>query len=341
MKKKVRKRSGARPFLNCWSNSVASILLCYLASGSALKAQDQSQPTPAGGGAPAPTGADQLQTTLPPPTLQRLKPKKNEVSVSGDFMFGQGKVTLPIGYSLQKSLGGLGPAPFVDKPTRSSEYYGATLSYSYGEAWYFDLSYSQGRSSGSQTLPFGSLGSGTGNFSLNDDWYQAYLRYAFPQLRGKRLSAYLRAGVTYIDSKLVDNSSTPAGLYSQNDKSTDIRGNLGAGLTYGIYSTRRFRFGVQVEGEGFFGYRSQDSLETLNSDFGLTPQTATINNTLYGGLARAVMHFEYRFGRTGLLRAFLDGGAEADYTMINYPSAGSSDELLWGPYVKLGLRYSF
>jgi len=274
--------------------------------------------------------------TLPPPTLLALKPKKNEVSVSGDFMLGEGTVTLPLLYSLHAKSGSF--TPTVAKPTRSSDYFGATLSYSYGQAWYFDLSYSQGNSSGSQSMTFpGHLGSANSSFSIDDDWYQAYVRYTFPGLRGKRLSAYLRAGVTYIQSTLDDTSILPPGVYTQNDKATDIRGNLGAGLGYNIYSSRRFRFGLDAEGEGFFGKRSQDSLETLN---GAGP-TVSINNTLYGGIGRAVAHFEYRFGRTGLLRCFLDGGAEVDYTMISYPSAGTPNELLWGPYVKFGLRYSF
>ena len=250
---------------------------------------------------------------------------------------------MPIGYSLKQSLNepGVNVPVSVIKPTRSSEYFGATVSYSHGQAWYFDLSYAHGHSAGNQALDFGSLGSGSGSFSIDDDWYQAYIRYTFPQLRGKRLSAYLRVGATFVQSTLDDASTTPAGYYTQNDKSTDIRGNLGAGLAYTMYSSRRFRFGLEVEGEGFYGNRSQDSRETLNSDYGLAPVSATINNTLYGGIGRAVMHFEYRFGRTGLFRTFLDAGAEGDYTMIHYPSAGTFNELLWGPYVKLGLRYSF
>ena len=282
--------------------------------------------------------------TMPPPTLRAPNLKKNEVSFSGDFMVGEGEVTLPIGYSLNKSLnipGANVPPPTVIKPTRISDYFGGTVSYGYNQAWYIDLSYAHGHSSGIQTLDFGSLGSGSGSFTLDDDWYQAYLRYTFPGLRGKRLSAYFRAGVTYIQSTLDDASTTPAGYYTQNDKSTEIRGDLGAGLTYAVYSTRRFRCGLTVEGEGFYGNRSQDSLETLSRDYGLTPVTVNINNTVYGGIGRGVMHFEYRFGRTGLFRTFLDAGGEAFYTMVDYPSKGTVEELLWGPYIKVGLRYSF
>jgi hypothetical protein len=351
--KKMKNRRGTRLFLNGWSKSLASIALSYLVASPTLKAQDQTPPPVTGGSTPGPADAangalpsvpaDQTQPTLPPPTLQTIKPKKNEVAVSGDFMYGQGTLTLPVGYSLDKSLTGIKALPPVGvaKPTRSSSYFGGTASYSYGQAWYIDFSYSEGNSSGNQNFSLGSLGNSDNNFTLNDNWYQGYIRYAFPQLRGKRLSAYLRAGVTYIDATLTDSSTVPGtGFYHQNDSSTEIRGNLGAGVTYSLYSTRKFRLGLQLEGEGYYGNRSQDSTETLQRD-SLPPTSATINNDLYGGVGRALVHFEYRFGHTGLFRAFVDGGGEVDYTEINYPSAGTFNELLWGPYVKIGFRYSF
>jgi hypothetical protein len=350
--KKMKKRHGPCLFLSIWGKSLASIALTYMVASPTLKAQDQSQQPAVGGSSPTPTdttnlpqptaSADQIQPALTLPALQTINPKKNEVSVSGDFMLGQGKLTLPVGYSLVKALNqNPEPTPSVAKPPRSSDYFGGTVSYSYGQAWYFDFSYSEGNSTGHFNFPLGSLGESANDFTLKDDWYQGYIRYAFPQLRGKRLSAYLRAGVTYIDATLTDSSTTPEGLYSQTDDSTEIRGNLGAGAIYSLYSTRKFRLGLELEGEGYYGDRSQNSQEKLNEDFGLAPASVTINNTLYGGLGRAEIHMEYRFGRSGLFRAFLDGGAELDYTEIHYPSAGTDNELLWGPYVKLGFRYSF
>jgi hypothetical protein len=380
MDAKIRNRRRVRFFLQCWRIRLTTIGLLLMFATTALKVQAGfryatfkdifSSPTnkpettvsPPKEEVPLPSSsssANQLQTTAPPPeaeasmaaatlpapTLQASKPKKNEVSISGDYMFGQGDVTLPIGYSLIKALKGSGASlkPSVIKPSRDSEYFGGTVSYSYGQAWYFDLSYAHGNSSGNQTLDYQSLGTGSGSFSLDDDWYQAYVRYTFPQLRGKRLSAYLRAGVTYIEATLDDASrlASGLGLYKQHDESTEIRGNLGVGLGYNVYSSRRFRFGLEVDGEGFYGNRSQDSRETLENDYGLTPVTASIDNTIYGGIGRAVMHFEYKFGRTGLFRTFLDAGGEVFYTEIDYPSAGTFNEELWGPYVKLGLRYSF
>jgi len=116
--------------------------------------------------------------------------RRNQVSFSGDYSIEQGKITLPIGYSLKASLQGFNPpAPIVATPTRNSDYYGGTISYSHGKAWFFDLSYAKGNSTGTQDLSFGTLGGASGAFTLKDDWYQSYVRYAFPKLRGKRLSA--------------------------------------------------------------------------------------------------------------------------------------------------------
>jgi hypothetical protein len=39
---------------------------------------------------------------------------------------------------------------------------------------------------------------------------------------------------------------------------------------------------------------------------------------------------------------FADGGVQGTYTFVNYPSGlGTFDELLWGPYVKVGVLFSF
>ena len=297
--------------------------------------------------------------TVPPPTtgvtddtlgvstnmITLAKPKRNQISVSGDYSMDQGKITLPGGYSLAASLKGFSPpAPSVANPKRDSDYYGGTISYSHGQAWFFDVSYAQGKSTGTQDIDFGSYGKGTGTFTLDDDWYQAYVRYAFPKLRGKKLSAYARLGATYVDSKLDFNSTSPVallGLYSQTDKTTDIYGNIGVGATYAFFTKGRFSMGLQGEIEGLGGERSQDSLETLKDDPGLVPVTAHINNTVYGGLGKATLHLEYRLGKSGLCRLFLDGGAQFQYLEVSYPGAGDQSETLYGPYVKLGLRYSF
>jgi hypothetical protein len=276
------------------------------------------------------------------PALTKPVVAKNEVSASADFFDGEGTVTIPIGYSLNKTLGNLASVqPSASAVPRSSQYFGGTISYSYLHAWYIDVSYEDGKSSGNvgfNTTGFGNINS---DFTIDDQWYQAYLRYTFPSLRGKRLSAYLRAGASYVDADLTMKANTPEGLYNQNDHTKDILGNGGFGLGYSLYASRRLNISLQVEGEGFFGNRSQQSRETLSSDAGLTPKTANIDNTLYGGIGRGTVRFEYRLGQANRFKIFADGGGQAKFTEVTYPGAGTTSEYLWGPYVKVGLRYSF
>jgi hypothetical protein len=259
-------------------------------------------------------------------------------------MFGSGKVSLPLGYSLNKELGGSATSlEGAFSVPRSSVYYGGTLSYSYGQAWYLDLSIAQGHSSGSESIPTGAEGTLNSEFSIDDTWYQLYIKYTFPQLRGKRFSAYLRAGASYITSKLNDNGTAPGKLYTQTDKTQDILGNIGAGLAYSLFTTHRLRVDLQGEVEGFGGERTQQSLESLGEDSGLPSDTANIDNTLYGGIGIATVRMEYRMGKAGLFKVFGEAGIEGRYTLIEYSgsNSGTPSEYLWGPYVKLGLRYSF
>jgi len=283
--------------------------------------------------------------SAPAPVLQPPKVTKHEISASADFLLGEGTVTVPAGFSLAQA-GGFGAQPIVNDADRESTYFGATLSYSFGQAWYFDFGYANGSSSGSIDYDAGGGVSVPSDFTLDDDWYQAYVRYTFPQLRGKRLSAYLRAGVSYVQADLTVESVFPGqGLYEQTDETTDLLGNLGFGVAYSVYSGRRLRIGLQMEGEGFYGTRSQDSAEAL-PQAGISFPSASIDNTLYGGIGRATVRLEYRLGQSGLFKIFLDAGGQLKYTIINYDSTGSFsedsfDETLWGPYVKIGLRYAF
>lgn len=312
-----------------------------------------TSPTQKSPGTPASTPAVQPGSNVSAtarPVIKAPKPTKHEVAVSADVFLGEGNVTLPLLYSLSQ-VSGIGATlqPTVADADRESTYAGATLSYSYGQSWYFDLAYAQGDSSGTVPVDFGTGGAGPlpSDFTIKDTVYQAYLKYTFPGLRRGKWSAYLRAGVSYVTADLTDKTLIPSlGLYNQTDETTDYLGNLGFGVGYRLYTGKRFRLGAQMEGEGFYGTRTQDTLETLDqSVFQLDPSEfkgVSIDNTLYGGIGRATLHFEYRLGQTGLMKAFADFGVQAKYTQISYPSgAGSFDELLWGPYGKLGLSYSF
>jgi hypothetical protein len=289
---------------------------------------------------------------VPPPALPQSKPRKHEIAFSGDYFFGQGNVSMPVFFSLDetyKSVGLTSPfTPVIVKPDRQSSYIGGTISYSYQYAWYVDLSYQHGTSSGSLDLNYSpSFPSLPSDFQIDDDWYQAYVRYTFPGLRGGRLSAYLRAGVSFVQSDMTDTTTFPnAGVYQQKNSSDDLLGNLGFGIGYSLYTTRRMRVGLQLEGEGFYGNRTQKSLESLQGLPASVLQEVSIDNTLYGGIGRGTVRFEYRLGQSGFFRVFADAGIQAKFTEVDYPGANgfssqSFGEVLWGPYAKVGLRYSF
>lgn len=283
--------------------------------------------------------------SAPELTGQMPKATPHEVSVSGDFSLGQGEVTLPVGYSLRKSLGGFSGSEVpvsASSASRDSQYYGGTISYTYKQTWAADFSYSQGDSSGNIKIDTDGLGDFQTKFSIKDQWYQAYVRYAFPQFAGKKFRAYLRAGVTYVQAELRAEANIPAvGIYTQKDTTEDILGNLGFGVSYQLFRSGNFRVVLQGEGEGFFGFRTQDSLETLQKTELGGFQEETIDNTLYGGIGRGTVRFQYDFGQTGALKAFAEGGAQVKYTIIEYDDTDAPPELLWGPYVKVGIRYQF
>jgi hypothetical protein len=315
--------------------AIALVAASLLGVGSGLQAQSAAPPDAA---------ASTTDTAAPAPVVPKVF--KNELGVTADFMYGEGTITLPIGYSLAKALPGGNLAPQVITADRSTLYYGGTISYSYGRSWYLDLSYENGNSTGTQTINFqntllnGVPGSQNASFNYSDDWYQLYLRYNFQNwLAGTRFKAYLRGGVSLVDATL---SANIPGYYSQTDDTRDILGNLGFGLTYTVYAKPRFKVGLQVEGEGSFGERSQQSTEDLPLDFNLSTSRANINNTLYGGIGRATVHADWRVGHSGRWRVTGDLGVQAKYTIIDYPNGGGSpDEYLWGPYVKIGASYVF
>jgi len=281
--------------------------------------------------------------------LPQILPTRNEVSISDDYLYGRGTITFPQLFSLQKSGLALSSAPNVGVADRKSDYLGGTLSYSFGQAWFLDLSYAHGRSraTGPIRFPvdFGFFDLPT-VFTINDDWYQAYARYTFPGLRFTRFSAYLRAGVSFVQADLHAINTYPqpnAGLYEQTDRTEDILGNVGFGFAYSLYTGQRIKLGLQLEGEGSYGHRSQDSRENAQG-YGPYPiVNAEIDNDLYGGIGRSTVRFEYALGRSGRFKLSADAGMEVKYTIIDYSDSGlgSHDELLWGPYAKIGLRYSF
>jgi hypothetical protein len=321
-------------------------LLASLLSSEALPAQAQAPQQPGAGPAPGTQSSKGAPDLFEPPPV---KPTQNEISVSGDYLFGQGTLTFPELFSLQNS--GRGSSPDVGIAERKSDYIGTTMSYSFGQAWYLDLSYARGHSSATGPIRFPNLIGAppldlTTTFTINDDWYQAYVRYTFPALRFTRLSAYLRAGVSFVQADLQATNTgpeSPGGFYKQTDRTEDILGNVGFGLVYFVYRSNRAKLGLQLEGEGFYGHRSQDSREDLDTVDPSRIVNARIDNDLYGGLGRSTVRFEYALGRRGVFKLTADAGMEVKYTRIQYSDfgIGTRDELLWGPYAKIGLKYSF
>jgi len=313
-------------------DAAAKELLAQAQKGTTAPATPPTQPAP-----------DLSSTTAAP--LAAPKATKHEIFVSGDFLLGQGTVTLPVGFGLKQSLNIPDFVPSALSADRSSTYYGGTVSYSYGQRWYVDLSYVHGESSGSQTIDAGWLGQLPTDFTITDEWFQAYVRYAFRSRPGNPWFAYLRAGASFVqaDLSIIDALLPNGDIYNQKDKTQDVLGNFGFGLGYWLYRSPRMKLGLQFEGEGFYGTRSQKSLEELKQDTGLAVGTDNIDNTLYGGIGRVTMRLELPLGHSGLFKVFMDGGVQGRYTLITYPkiSGSAPNELLWGPYVKLGLRYAF
>jgi hypothetical protein len=300
--------------------------------------------------------ADASQLLLEPPRLTY-----HQVSLSGDYLIGEGHLSVPIAFGAGR-IPTFRTTPTITNPDRNSEYFGGTVSYSYGQAWFVDLSFAHGESEGSVPLSsiLGAASPFTGPFKISDDWYEAYFRYAFPGLRGRRFNAYLRAGVTYVQSRLtlasdaIPASNIPAGAYySQRTDTDDILGIIGFGASYSVFAGQRMRVSLQLEGEGFGGSRSQDTHDVAFTFLG-PPSTvsgnATIDNWEYGGLGRFTVRLEYELGKRGLFKIFADAGVQARFTFVQYDqftaqkgtvAAKTADELLWGPYVRAGFRYSF
>ncbi len=291
------------------------------------------------------SGTSPNPAATPPPVLQQPKVHKNEVSASADFMYGTGTITVPIGYGFRASTGGNFPVDALSA-NRSTVYFGGTASYSYGRSWYLDFWGGAGRSTGGTSISIpNAAGTIPADFNYDDVWYQAYLRYNFPNfLAGTPFRAYLRGGVSFVDATMTLNNNTipsfgPGQYYSEHDNTFDYLGNLGFGLSYAAYSTIRLKVGLQMEGEGFGGVRSQD----IDESFGPSNihGSTTIHNTLYGGIGRLTLHMDYRLGQAGRWKLTADAGMMTKYNIITYPDASNKSELLYGPYVKVGASFVF
>lgn len=286
----------------------------------------------------------QAQTWTAPATAQTNATKKaeeqkavrHEVSLSADYLYGLGKVGIPFNFS-----GALGESfdKQVNEADRKSSFYGATLSYSVSQAWYVDASFATGKTTGTMTPDALSIAM---PFTIDESTYQGFMRYNFPGLRGKRFSAYMRLGLTYTQADVTGfTDQTASQWYGIKNTTEDLLGNLGFGMSYTLFTGLHARLAAQAEGEGFFGQRSQSPKELLVAESNIRAEETSFENLVGGGVGRVTLRYQYRFGGTGRLRAFVDAGVQGKYTAIHYKGVGTFNELLWGPYTRVGLGYSF
>ncbi len=284
-----------------------------------------------------------LPSAVSPLAMPQQKARNNELAIMAAYFQAQGNVVLPFGFSLSKLplvAAYVGNISQTILPARDSKYFGASFTHAFNKHSFADLSYSHGSSSGSGGIPQNILNVGS-TFKITDNWFQAYYRYIPKYFDGKRFIAYGRVGATFVLSDFAERDNVNGSFYQQKDTTHDILGNLGYGLSYQLpFSTAHHKFQLQQEGEGFFGYRSQKSQESIaqNNLFG---PSASVNNTLFGGLGRLTLRYQYYLGNSGRIKLVADGGIQVQYTLIHYSSFGTPTELLWGPYIRAGVRYSF
>lgn len=285
----------------------------------------------------------------------------HEVGVSGDFLYGNGYVQLPIGEALFRGtdLGDIGVGKFTTADRKSALYYGGTLSGSIGKTWYLDVSYSRGTTEGSlQDLNVFDLPSSfiKSDYKLSDQYYQMYGKYAFPQFSGTRFAAYLRLGATYSENSASVTYEAPQfGVKGGFESiSNDYLGNIGLGGEYYVYRGDSFKVTTVIEGEGFGGLRTSSIQEKI--DLGVSYSAAMDQDSLvYGGLGRGVLRLVKTLGQEGRWKLNVDVGFQGKYLINEYDSmangiqggTGNSrqnvhgTELLWGPYGRVGMSYSF
>jgi hypothetical protein len=343
-----RARTGASS--PCWRRTLGALTCLLPVLAPATLAQDP----PAA--ADATTEFFDLEIPgLPPP----MRDRRHRVAASADYLFGFGHVALPTGWSLLTTEPGAQGIEGFEKSDRESDYFGATISYAWDNRVFVEASYIKGRTSGTESLEWLVPESGAeSSYRLDDEWYQIHLRFLLSRPEA-RLSSFVRLAVSYVEA---DTSTFNLGvlgfgdgdLYLRSTSSRDVLGGVGFGLAYELFATHRVSVRAQLEGEGFYGKRDQSLRERAFDlqGFGVKLPEAD----LYGGQARLTVRVDLLpIRRLDALRTYIDFGMQSRYMEIRYPSdtipeisesisrfeSQTEDELLWGPYVKVGLNYSF
>jgi len=191
-----------------------------------------------------------------------------------------------------------------------------------------------------------------------------YGKYAFPQFSGTRFAAYLRLGATYSENSASVSYSVGQISGGFESISNDYLGNIGLGGEYYVYRGDSFKVTTVIEGEGFGGLRTSSIQENL--DLSAAGRNINFNaamdqdSLVYGGLGRGVLRLVKTLGQEGRWKLNVDVGFQGKYLINEYDSMANSltpeylregpgksrqnvhgTELLWGPYGRVGLSYSF
>lgn len=305
--------------------------------------------------------AQEAGSAAPAPDADINRPRPQNVTVYGDFLQGLGNITLPVGYALD----GAAIGRTIAEPDRESTYFGGAITWQAKPGLGFDFAFSQGTSTGNFTFkpeeggrwPQAAINS---SFTLDDTWLQAYVRYDLKPLFRRRVNMYLRGGFTYMDAEYEGISEPSQAFYRNTGSIRDLMGNVGLGLSYALPLVKGIRPSIVFEAEGFGGLRSREFSEVTLPIQG----DNSMDNMIFGGLTRLMLRAEYRFGKAKQWRAMLEGGVQARWMFEAYGDAdrqlvddrdpsgntllpnsvfesATKMDLLWGPYVRAGLRYSF
>jgi hypothetical protein len=294
-----------------------------------------------------------------PDLPEPVRDRRHRVAASADYLFGFGHVDLPRGWSYLTVEPTIPDFGGFEKSDRESDYVGATVSYAWNNRIFVEGSYIKGRTSGTESLEWLVPSSDAeASYRLDDEWYQIHLRLLLSRPEA-RLSTFIRLGVSYVESdsraaNLAFLDVLKNELYERFESSTDLLGGIGFGFAYELYATRSVSLRAQLEGEGFYGKRDQSLRERLRDQQG---RNVTLPEAdIYGGQARLTVRLDLLpVRRLDALRGYVDVGVQSRYTELRYPAATipaisgesvrfekhSANELLWGPYVKVGLNYSF
>ncbi len=292
---------------------------------------------------------------------------------AADLLIGKGYVSVPLGQALRQQ----GNGRFTLADRNSALYAGGQISLELtdvGKAerdYFIDASLIQGSSEGTfrDTSAYGSfLNTPTSNqYRLSETFQNAYLRTRIARDPGDSAvptwQIQARLGMNYVEGKLEGSLGLANSVVRSTQKTQDLLGNIGLEVDFSLRKLlpegireRTKDFKVVVDGEVFAGARDTyftEELSRADSLGGTTPpRDIDVASFVYGGIGRAtlryVMTLSDRDTSTWYLTA--DLGLQSRYLLNEWDSLRDrdsgpdqprlnvrADELLWGPYFRLGI----